>query len=125
MIKEIYLRLFLNTKDKVKAKRMSETILNSLRNSKQVSLEPYWKDKTLFNLEMTQDILREQSEEIVFEVLDKVSKISTTWIIDLPENFDNGDFDLSGVSDSNFKWSYVSWGSFFLQEKDVPILEIT
>lgn len=125
MTKEIYLRLFLNTKDKVKAKKMSETILNSLPNSKKVSLESYWKDKTLFNLEMTQDVLKEQPEEIVFEVLDKVSKISTTWNMDLPENFDKENIDLSGVSDSNFKWSYVSWGSFFLQEKDVSILEIT
>ena len=56
MKREIYLRLFLNTKDKAKAKKMSETILNSLPNSKQVCLESYWKDKTLFNLEMTQDI---------------------------------------------------------------------
>lgn len=125
MIREIYLRLFLNTRDKSKAKKMSETILNSLANSKQVSLEVYWKDKTLFNLEITQDILKERPEEIVFEVLDKVSKISTTWAIDLSENFDKENLDLSGISDSNFKWNYVSWGSFFLQEKDFPILEIT
>ncbi|MGX1931135.1 hypothetical protein [Flagellimonas sp. 2504JD4-2] len=104
---------------------MSETILGVLVNSKQVSLELYWKDKTLFNLEITQDISSENQQDITFEVLDKISKISTSWSVDLPENFDMEDFDFSGISNGNFKWDYVSWASFILQKKDVTVLDIT
>tara|TARA_R110000868_G_scaffold99603_2_gene274057 strand:- start:1006 stop:1281 length:276 start_codon:yes stop_codon:yes gene_type:complete len=91
---------------------MSETILNSLVNTKQVSIESYWKDKTLFNLEITQSILNQIPEKIIFEVLGKVSKISTSWNLDMSSDFDLDSFEISGITDNSFKWNFISWGSF-------------
>lgn len=125
MAKEIYWRVFLNTREKDKAKKLSADVMKSFGSCEMISLEPYWKDKSLYCLELTQGITKRMPEEVVFEVLKKVSLISNSWSIDLPEDFDDEDFDFSGVAENNFKWNYISWISFIIQDKNVPVLDIS
>lgn len=124
MEKEVYWRVFLNTKKKEKAKKLSKDIMKSFSKCQMISLEPYWKDESLYCFELTQDITSKMPEGVVFEVLKKTSLISNSWSIDLPENFDIENFDFSGVADNNFRWNYISWISFNIQDKHISVLDI-
>ncbi|UGU17917.1 hypothetical protein LS482_08555 [Sinomicrobium kalidii] len=124
MKKEIYWRFLLNTDKKNKAEKFSKNILETMPNAKIVILEPYWKDKSLFNLEVRHDLVNIIPDKVVFEVLETISLISNSWSIDLPINFNIEEFDFSGVAIDNLKWDYVSWTSFFLQDKDMPTTDV-
>jgi|SRR5690606_5600678 len=124
MTKEIYWRIFLNTRDENKARKMSRSILDSLEKTKLITLELYWKDNSLYNMEIKQDILNQKTKDAFFEVINNISKLSNSWKIELPNNLEEDGFDFSGFSDSNFKWQYINWASFMIQDKNLSVMDI-
>ncbi len=114
-MREVYWRIFINSKNKRKAEEISNNVINILGNCKEVSLEIYWKDKSMYCLELKQSLLIENPQQILLVILSKIVKFSNTWILEIPDDFENNDFDFSGVSDDSIKINNLNWISFSLE----------
>ncbi len=125
MMKEIYWRIFLKVKKKEKAETISNTITKLLNPCEIESLDIYWKDDSLFCLELKQDLDDKEPKDIVYHLLKIISVFSNSWTLELPTNFNSDDLDFSGISNEGIKISNVTWMSFMLQDKDdISILDI-
>jgi hypothetical protein len=91
-------RVFLNTKDEKKAKKLVERLFEALGNNCELlELEIYWKNVNWHELSFRQCLKQEIPSEILIEILNKLSLVSYHWNLDLTPNFIAEDCtDLSG-----------------------------
>lgn len=116
MMKIVYWSIFINTKDKTKAVKICNRLLKILGNECIViTLEQYWKDDKLYSIEVKQLINVETSQLFVFELLSKLSLISRTWSINIPANYDNENFNFSGLTNDGICLSGIHWISFSIE----------
>ncbi len=112
----IILEVFLNTPKKEKANQLITKIERLLLNCKVQKSEIYWKDKSMYEVELTQELDNQYSKELIFEVVEKISKISGSWNMMIPSDFCIEEYDISGVSEAP-NLTGITWVSFMLQEQ--------
>ena len=117
-MKEIYWRVFINTKQIEKAEIIKNQLFSMLKNCKIVLLQVYWKDNSMFVLEYKQKIQEKEMSKILIEMFECISLFSNTWSISLPSKFSNSDFEISGIAERNIKTNGISWVSFILQNNE-------
>lgn len=76
--------------------------------------EPYWKDKSLYDLEFTTNCPGVNIADIVFKLINTLPLISRSWQIIMPSCLSDKDedYELSGVSDRDMIAKGVRWASF-------------
>ena len=114
--KEIYWKIFLDTKDMGKAQKISQVALTALAGSTLISCERSTNDTSAHELVVSQDCSSSAPAEVISEVLGKVTPISSVWQINLRTGIGEQNADLSGTASSNFKLIGIKWASFMVQD---------
>jgi hypothetical protein len=118
MDKNIYFRILINAKNAIKAKKLSDSIINKLSpNCNLINSEKYWKDNSLYDVELCKKISASDPDKIPYEVLKVASELSPVWRMNIPSNFGNQNFDISGWTDESIKFGGIDWISFILQDE--------
>ncbi len=109
--------LFITAKNKDKCLKKSQSIIKSLGvDSKVAECESYWKDKSLFKVNLKNYLNLQDIEIAVFQVLSLSSCISRRWTVGAPIQYDGEKWEFSGwaikeeliiqgISEASFKLS--------------------
>ena len=99
-------RIILNTANREKAQKVFRNIKPILGDCAVQRLEIYWKDKSLHDLQLTNNILGKDTNACLCNALKVAFDISLHWNL---YEFSPESKTLSGVSDSNIKIVGVKW----------------
>lgn len=100
MIFKIIWEFYVSAKSKDKCLKVVQKTITSLGiESDLQECERYWKDKSLFKVNLKSSLHAEDIQNAVFKVLGLSSIISRRWIVGSPQNYENG------------KWEFAGWAS--------------
>lgn len=117
MKKLIFWRFFIKAKNLEKAGQVRAIIMERFNTEvKELSFEIYWKDKTLFCLEIEEPLNFFDNKALVFEILTKISHFSPFWNMSLPSDFDLN-LEFSGITNEKIQINNITWISFDLGEE--------
>jgi hypothetical protein len=114
IMKELYWKFILNSSQKGKVNQLIVKIEKLLMNCELQKSGIYWKDKSLYEVEFVQKLDSHIHSELIFEVIEKASKISNFWHMEFSSDFSAEEYDISGVSEKP-NLIGLTWVSFMLQ----------
>lgn len=100
MFKTIRWRMYIKAKSKEKAQKVIKRVKQEIGDIEVVSLQPYWKDKTLFELNCETSLMIEEPEKSVFEVLQLSNQIGYDINVIGPTINENNRVEFEGVCSS-------------------------
>lgn len=113
---ELYWRLILSTNDEKKANQIKDGFIASLSQSYDVvTFERYWKDKTKYLLEVSENLVVEDAAQLMDIIARKVFKASNLWNFNIIYE-DNLLASLSGTCSESIKISGVEWLTFSIEQ---------
>ncbi|ETT86704.1 hypothetical protein MKZ08_09885 [Viridibacillus sp. FSL R5-0477] len=101
MFKTIRWRMYIKVKSKEKAQKVIKRLKQEIGDIEVVSLQPYWKDETLFELDCETTLMIEEPEKSVFEVLRLSNQISNDLYVTGPILYENNRVQFEGVCSSS------------------------
>ena len=105
----IYWRVFVNSKDMDKAKRICNAFILCIAGRCQLrKCEKYWKDKNLIEVEIAQEMNVPSTQQLLIDLFKILGRLSTEWNINVPSE---QCLELSGTSD-NIKLVGITWIGF-------------
>ena len=120
MNKNLFFRLFYKLKQKNDVERQIK-ILNDKSTTPFIihKIEKYWKDKTLFECELTNTVEGVSKEQCVFNTLKIAQAISMTWEVNGP--YENGvnNIIFEGVFNENTENKPLKWAHFMLDLEEL------
>lgn len=111
MFKTIDWRIFINTKTKEKAQRVITKLSEEIGEIEILSLEPYWKDKTQYELVCKTKLQIEEPENAVFYVLQLANQLGNEISVFGPFIYEGKHIEFDGLCSSP-KIVGVSWFHF-------------
>jgi len=108
----IYWRVFVNSKDMDKAKRICNAFILCIAGRCQLrKCEKYWKDKNLIEVEIAQEMNVPSTQQLLIDLFKILGRLSTEWNINVPTDISEQCLELSGTSD-NIKLVGITWIGF-------------
>jgi hypothetical protein len=111
MFKTIDWRIFINTTTKEKAQRVITRLSEEIGEIETLSLEPYWKDKTKYELVCKTKLQIEEPEKAVFYVLQLASRMGNEISVFGPFIYEENHIEFDGLCSSP-KIAGLSWFHF-------------
>lgn len=100
MDKTIYWRVFANSKDMDKAKRICDAFTLCIAGRYQLrKCEKYWKDKKLIEVEIAQEMNVPSTQHLLIDLFKILGQLSAEWNINVPTNISEHCLELSGTSE--------------------------
>lgn len=113
---EIYWHFILDTPHSQKVEEITKKLLRVM--GEKVTIEQkniYWKDRSKTEI-LVRDTIQSTIQNELILLFHKISKISSHWNIDFPNDIDKNLCDLSGVCNKGIKVGNVSWASFMINQ---------
>ena len=107
--KNIYWKILFNTNNQVTLKKIRNKTDAIIGESILLKEEIYWKDKSLYEVELEQFISSENPLEILNLILNRCSMLSNNWHFIIPRQFDFNSSNLSGICESGIIIPGVFW----------------
>lgn len=118
MKKELFWRIFIDTQKANKADKIINYFLESIGNNYEIlKREKYWKDNTLFEVEICKKMDVDSTNHLIFELLETLSLVAREWKFSIPSNFSSENFDISGLTNEGIKIIGIKWISFDLYDE--------
>lgn len=115
MPRTIYWRVFIKSTDMDKARSICSSLISQIGGLCQVgSCDVYWKDKSLIEAEISQELSSQDKQSFLIALFKNLSHLSRTWNINMPANLTEENFELSGTSDEILR-SEIAWVGFELE----------
>lgn len=112
MNKTIYWRVFVNSKDMDKAKRICNAFTLCIAGRCQLrKCEKYWKDKNLIEVEIVQEMNVPSTQQLLIDLFKILGRLSTEWNINVPSDISEHRLELSGTTDK-IKLVGITWIGF-------------
>ncbi|MGE7932564.1 hypothetical protein [Viridibacillus arvi] len=100
MFKTIRWRMYIKATSKEKAQKVIKRVKQEIGDVKVLSLQPYWKDKALFELNCNTSLMIEEPAKSVFEVLQLTNQIGNNINVIGPTIYENNRVVFEGVCSS-------------------------
>ncbi|MEK4760047.1 hypothetical protein MHH85_07280 [Viridibacillus sp. FSL E2-0187] len=100
MFKTISWRMYIKATSKEKAQKVIKRVKQEIGDIEVVSLQPYWKDETLFELNCETPLMIEEPEISVFEVLRLSNQMANDINVIGPVIYENNRVQFEGVCSS-------------------------
>ncbi|MFC3198167.1 hypothetical protein ACFOET_11145 [Parapedobacter deserti] len=114
----IYWRILFNTTKRETARRLIGNLVKHIGECEILNLQPYWKDKNLFEAEFRQELSFQTSDRSLVEFLKKVSSVSDIWEVNFANAFNEVNQDVSVVANSAFKIQGIYWATVSLDRSN-------
>ncbi len=106
---ELYCMLLFKTNNKQSLKKLLVKFENVFGKSVLISENIYWKDETLYKVELIQSINVKSSFELLNIMLYKCSLLSPSWYFTIPRDFNVETSSLSAICDSSILIPGLNW----------------
>ncbi|MEH6948803.1 hypothetical protein V7068_17390 [Bacillus sp. JJ634] len=97
MFKTIEWRMYINATSKEKAQRVIKRLNQEIGEMEILSLQQYWKDETLFELECKTKLQIEEPEKAVFYVLRLVNQLGSDINVMGPFTYEKNHLEFEGL----------------------------
>jgi len=113
MFETIYWRIFIDVTSKEKAQKVINRLSQVIGEINKVKLEPYWKDKSKYELVCETKLLIEEPDKAVFYVLQLVNQLGREINVTGPNTYDKGQVEFEGFCSSP-TFVGLSWFHFHI-----------
>ncbi|WP_078410751.1 hypothetical protein [Priestia abyssalis] len=97
MFKTIEWRIYINATSKEKAQRVIKRLTQKVGDIEILSLQQYWKDKALFELECSTELQIEEPEKAVFYVLQLANQLGRDINVTGPFTYEENHIEFEGI----------------------------
>ncbi len=105
----IYWGIFIKVNDSMEATQFANKIVLLFNKCKIIEVEQYWKDKSLYEILIKQDVRYCSNKTIIFYIYKNSSLLSKSWNLSFI-NMNN--IEMSGVATKDFLFNIITWCSF-------------